>query len=536
MTEQIEALYKKLQHLLPALERISLSLYRQEYFEANIELRRELATFEELLMGVLGQQTYFGELSAHAGQEYILFLLNSLLDAMERKEYVLLNDVLCQLVVPWCYEVQEYIVGREKSEMSCTTCDGVEYWTEYTAAGLPTLRIVADGQEFYLHSNRNAMTEAKHLADSWFREETSEYILFGMGLGYVAEALLGKSEYLTLRVYEPDRTVLALAKSIGRYADLVASGRVSIEADEKGTAFAAALQQSPEAEVCFFYPALRLVKQRELRERLEDAFIRRASEKGQYSQLYGNFKRNITHYDALAEELRPEFEGKRVYLVAAGPSLDKNVEYLKQAKKNGIVIAVGTVFKKLLRLGVPMDYVVVTDAKAPTFVQVEGVCDAGVPLLGLSTAYYRFFTDYQAKHYLLCQEGFAPAESFAAERGYALIQTGGSVITAGLDAAIMLGAKEIVFVGLDLAFTGGRDHASDTKSVEENVSGDRRMVEDIDGQLVPTARNLDMYRKFIEKRIGSVTGIRFVDATEGGARVKGTELRTLREMVAEETR
>ena len=111
MTEQIEALYKKLQHLLPALERISFSLYRQEYFEANIELRRELATFEELLMGVLEQQTYFGELSAHAGQEYILFLLNSLLDAMERKEYVLLNDVLCQLVVPWCYE------GKERDEL-----------------------------------------------------------------------------------------------------------------------------------------------------------------------------------------------------------------------------------------------------------------------------------------------------------------------------------------------------------------------------------------------------------------------------------
>ena len=49
--------------------------------------------------------------------------------------------------------------------------------------------------------------------------------------------------------------------------------------------------------------------------------------------------------------------------------------------------------------------------------------------------------------------GFAPAEQFAKEKGCGLIRTGGSVITAALDAVLCLGAAEGIFVGLDLAFT-----------------------------------------------------------------------------------
>ncbi len=528
--EKVENIYQSLMHSLPVLERISLSLSRQEYFEAMAVLRREMVHLEGIFTGVLGQQEYFAELAGHEQQEYVVFLLQSLIEAMEHREYVLLNDVLSQLVIPWCYEVQEYIVVREKSEVACVERDGVTYQVEYTAAGFPTVKIIGE-QEFYIHSNRNAMTEAAHLADSWYKEAAEEYILFGMGLGYAVQALLEKSEYFTVKVYESDAGMLELARSVGCYEELLASGRVEMVLDTAGTGFAAAVQKQPDAEVLFFYPSIRLIRQRELRERFEDAFIRQASEKGQYAQLNGNFKRNIASDATSIEELRAEFAGKRVYLVAAGPSLDKNVEYLKQAAATGIIVAAGTVLKKLLRIGVPVNYVVVTDAKAPTYRQVEGIEDAGIPLLGLSTAYYRFFTDYQAKHYLLCQEGFAPAEELAREHGWPLIQTGGSVITAALSAALTLGAAELVFVGLDLAFTGGKDHASDTASIAENISGDQRMVRDIYGELVPTGRNLDMYRKFIEQQIKMHPEVRFTDATEGGARITGAGLAKLSDVI-----
>lgn len=59
------------------------------------------------------------------------------------------------------------------------------------------------------------------------------------------------------------------------------------------------------------------------------------------------------------------------------------------------------------------------------------------------------------------------------------------------------------------------------------------MVPDLDGNPVPTARNLDIYRQFIERVIAGTDGVRFVDATEGGARVAGTEIMRLSDYIRE---
>lgn len=536
MTEQIGLIYEKWKSLLGSLEGVVEDLRRQHYYEANRELMRALPEVEEII-GSLGEcGDYFADTACDISGERILFILNSVLDNLEKKDYVLLADMLEQLLLPWAYTMQEIIVGGELQSREFAGKEGAEkerekktaYVLEYTSCGLPTVRVEPEG--FYLHSNRNAVTEARQLADEWFREEAQKYIIFGMGLGYAVEELLKRSEYISIQVFECDEMLVQLAREYGVSSRFPAD-RVTIVTDINGAFFAEAVKKNPAAEVCFFYPSIRLVRDAALRERLEDTFIRQASERGQYPQLIGNFRKNIVNYDASLDELRDIFQGRRVYLVGAGPSLDRNVQLLTKAKQTGIVVAAGTVLKKLLNRGIKPDYVVVSDAKSGVFLQVEGVCDAGIPLLGLSTAYHRFFTDYHAKHYLLCQEGFAPAEEYAAKRGYSLIQTGGSVMTAALSAVLRLGAAEVVFVGMDLAYTDGRDHASDTASIADHISGDCRMVEDIHGNMVRTAKNLDIYRRFIEGQIERAAGVRFVDATEGGAKIIGAEIMALADII-----
>lgn len=531
MKAEIQKLYEGLKLMIPCAERIAQAFAEQDYYAANTELLGKLPAMENIFGGVLSAGDYFSGTGIDAGKDNILFLLGALLKPLEQKEYILTADVLRQSVLPFFYSVQEHIVGTELSGAETFDRGGRSYAVEYTSSGQPTLRAGEGGTEFYLHSNLCAETEGEQLARSWYRPEQEHYIVYGMGLGYAVQALLRRSEYIFVEVYESDAFVLELAGKYGVLGELKGSGQVTAEADEDGTRFAAAVKRSPDAQVCFFYPSIRLIRGQKLRERMEDAFVSQASQRGQSGALYGNFRRNIAAYDALADELRPEFKEKRVFMVAAGPSLDKNIRMLKEAKGHGLIVAVGTVLKKLLKAGIRPDYFVVTDAKAPTFVQADGV-DAQIPMLGLSTAYYRFFTDYRGKHYLLCQEGFAPAEQFAKEKGCGLIRTGGSVITAALDAVLCLGAAEVIFVGLDLAFTGGRDHASDT-AFAAKTEGAYRMVPDLDGNPVPTARNLDIYRQFIERVIAGTDGVRFVDATEGGARVAGTEIMRLSDYIRE---
>ena len=108
-------------------------------------------------------------------------------------------------------------------------------------------------------------------------------------------------------------------------------------------------------------------------------------------------------------------------------------------------------------------------------------------------------------------------------------------MTTALDFCIKMGVRRIVFLGLDLAFTGGRSHQG---LKEKNMTAQSELyVTDIDGNEIPTSRNLNHYRLWIERRIARAKQeklpIEFIDASEGGARVEGTVVQTLLRTMSE---
>lgn len=160
-----------------------------------------------------------------------------------------------------------------------------------------------------------------------------------------------------------------------------------------------------------------------------------------------------------------------------------------------------------------------------------------VPMFLLSTAAHKLKQSYAGKKYLIFQKDYPKAEEYAKEHGLTLYETGGSVMTTALDIAIRMGCKKIVFLGLDLAYTGNYAHAAGTSRREiPEGSTDLRMVEAIGGEMLYTSRSLTMYRKWIERRIARerASDIAFIDASEGGARIKGTQIKTLKEVIADE--
>ena len=92
--------------------------------------------------------------------------------------------------------------------------------------------------------------------------------------------------------------------------------------------------------------------------------------------------------------------------------------------------------------------------------------------------------------------------------------------TTALDIALQFKAEKVIFVGVDLAYTGGNSHAegvgrriTDTKSLRKVIS--------CSGEEIYTSKNLDIYRKWIERRIENVTGTAIYN-TGNGAMIKGT--------------
>ncbi len=111
------------------------------------------------------------------------------------------------------------------------------------------------------------------------------------------------------------------------------------------------------------------------------------------------------------------------------------------------------------------------------------------------------------------------------------MKTGGSVATTALDVAIRMGGNPIIFVGQDLGFTDNKSHSSKTYSRRIFESQGLREVEDIYGNTIQTSKNLYIYLRWIKNRISEENNMEFIDATEGGARIRGTKIMKLRDIV-----
>ena len=144
---------------------------------------------------------------------------------------------------------------------------------------------------------------------------------------------------------------------------------------------------------------------------------------------------------------------------------------------------------------------------------------------------------YAGRKYLICQDGYAPAEQLAKQKGWKLYHTGGSVSTTAFDVCIQLGCASIAFIGLDLAYTDNKAHADGTARVEADGTEAMQQVPAIGGGTVAASRLFMMYNQWIAKRVteADVT-MPVYDATEGGAVIPGLQTITLKEYMEQESK
>lgn len=553
MSNNLTQLFHKNTDYIDMIDKVIFYFHAQNYDKGIRTLTNFFNILEPgmaLLQQVVGAERF----------ELLNSILTQLFQAQNSKDYVLQADLLEFQLRQYFIELQEDITDSDGFVMDETLfennrgaiqqtnpdlCEliyhGVSpfeltdqgYEIEFSSSGLMTLAMTDKLGRYYLHSNGRISDEAFVLASSWYTEESTGYIVYGFGLGYHIKELMQLDTSISIEVYEADINVLKLAAAYTRLANIINKPNVKLVYDPQYKHLLQRLTKLKEDEkFVIHYPSLRNVRDLSIKEKLENYFVQYSSIANQLKLLNGNFRENILHYDGFADELKEQFSGKNLYIVAAGPSLDKNFQLLKKInRKTDLVLATGTVFRKLLAAGITPDYVIVIDANERVYAQIAGYEKNTVPMLYLSTAYKGFAKNYHGKKYIVLQKDYDKAEAYAKEYGLMLFRTGGSVSTTALDVGITLGCSRIIFLGLDLAFTDNFVHATGTSRRELTHTDDLRQVEDINGQLIYTSRSLDMYRQWMENRIRDVDTIEFIDATEGGARIKGMKIMTMQECI-----
>ena len=267
-----------------------------------------------------------------------------------------------------------------------------------------------------------------------------------------------------------------------------------------------------------------------------------------YTDVAGeNFIYNMKHmlHGYNVSQLQGMLEGNiPAFVISAGPSLNKNIDELKSIGKKGCIIAVDTAIKPLLNRGIIPDFFVIVDGKKPTELMNHPLVSQ-IPLvtcnivakgiMDLHTGKKFFYSSDNPLEELIYKEtrnktGLA---KFLYPQGLA---TGGSVANSAFALADYMNASEIIFVGQDLALTNNKTHADGTFQEKMNILSvverqDTFLVDGIKGNKVYTRADFDRYRKWFEDYISDHKLKNVIDATQGGAKIHGTKIKTLKQTI-----
>lgn len=210
-------------------------------------------------------------------------------------------------------------------------------------------------------------------------------------------------------------------------------------------------------------------------------------------------------------------------VVAAGPSLDKNIEELHKVGGKALIIAVDSSIRALLQRNIIPHLLVTSDPHKP-MVLFEDERTLKIPLVVCTHTRSDIMAKHTGKKFMYSDSNFISNIYHKFDKNIAILETGGSVANTAFALARFLGFQTILLIGQDLAFTNNKKHANNVyheKAVGEDPSEHYIEIEGIDGKPILTFTNFKLYRDWFEAEIKDHPEIKVINATEGGAKIHG---------------
>ena len=434
---------------------------------------------------------------------------------------------------------------------------------EPARSGEWTIRLpTSDGARTYLHSRHDPVAEARQWAAAVDTDDTFCFVVAGFGLGLHLRALFDRLKGDAFIICtETDIRLIATALTCVDLADMLASKRFVLLTSDDKAGLHARLQPYGTlmmlgARFVSHAPSIRVAP------RAHDAINTALSEFVTFMRmslltLMGNARitcrniaMNFVSYVSTPpiDILRDRFAGRPAVVISAGPSLSRNIDQLAALKGRAVLCAVQTAVRPLMARGITPDFITSLDFHEMSRRFFESVGDLrDAHLIAEPKATWHVIDDYPGPVSLLDNywARLVLGDQLAARDG---LPAGATVAHLAFYLAVYLGCDPIIFVGQDLAFTG---HVFYTPGVEihrawrselnrfntieqrewERIARNRpilRRVVGADGGELYTDELLFTYLEQFEKDIASV-GRTVINATEGGARIRGMQPMTLRE-------
>lgn len=427
-----------------------------------------------------------------------------------------------------------------------------------TKDNLVTLRYKYIEKEYYIHSKYKPLEEAKKFAEG-VNKLTGNVLVFGLGLAYHIEEIIKKaSAEARILVVVPSNNLLVELFKKKDYSKIIEDDRVFIyvytdkvklkniissflDWDKGG---AVELLYLPNYKNIFL-EELEVVA-RSLKEAMVSEKLNKNTVAAHGVEWQENFFRNLPYiYESTPiSYFKEEFKSIPVIIVSAGPSLNKNIDLLKDLRKRAIILATDSALKVLIKHNIKAHLVFTIDGTLINYEKFTGIDYSDTPLVYNILANENSIKEQKGKKIFYSSLQDYVYDIYKDLGIDSLMGLGGSVATAAFKMACFMGGNPVIFIGQDLSFTKERTHAEGTMHDEEiykNMWNEglkeatERGYYQIKGNYEDKVTTDHAYHHFLlwfEDAIEAEKEKRkFINATEGGAFIKGTEVLTLQETI-----
>jgi len=411
-------------------------------------------------------------------------------------------------------------------------------------SGQPNVQV--DGIAY--HSAYDPQREAQKFYSSFQLEQADVVLHFGWGLGYCGDILRQRTKPgARVIVFEPDADLYALSGTESGNCEVLHDRRIQFVVGDRVRHFFDEWPlgncQETDKFLWIEWPAalrehgslaelLRLQLKHYIRDRAANLLTHFQRGERYFQNAVRNFK---YQRDADAGRLFGSLRDVPLVLVSAGPSLDRNIHELQGIGDRCFILSVDTALRPLLAAGITPHAVITADPSEMNARHITGVMPQSAYLIAEQAVQPEALES--ASRRFLFGLGLFPDSLFAKFGfGKTRLEAWGSVATTALDLACRMGANPIIFAGQDFAYSWDRDYASHTLFhgktfvVTQAVTIQRP---DLWGNDVHTTENLVAYRDFFVRRMKQSSGVRFINATEGGILSEGPEILPLRDALGQ---
>jgi len=214
-------------------------------------------------------------------------------------------------------------------------------------------------------------------------------------------------------------------------------------------------------------------------------------------------------------------------VVAAGPSMGRNIEALKSAKGRAYIFVVDRILQYVLDQGIEPDFIVTMDPTKP-LEYFSDKTDITIPLITVYDANWKILQLHKGKKIIACCYDYLRKIYKQLGKEPEIIDIGTSVATVTFATCRQLGFKTIILVGQDLAFDGEATHAGGT--IEKAAwAGQNYEIEGVYGTKVTTRHDWYEFLGWFKDMIASMEDVTVIDAKDRGAKIEGAIVMPLEE-------